>query len=168
MVVQVIITAGIPVVASAAIQAATQLGRFPGITPGELLRTALDIQGLRTRGLDPLFVKNPFEPGGFILGFKGQTFGPEIAAAAADRARLIESFQAAPPAAIASPAMAPAPSPPSPPPAMAALLPFDVEEEAVKVAFQAPNRTAASVVNAIGCTSRATSLEQLRRCQGGV
>ncbi len=168
MVVVAILTAGVPVVASATIQSLAPRTRFPGITPGDLLRTAVEIQNLTRRGLTPQLTPNPFEPGGFILGTRDQTFAPEIAFTLAERGffgltrgesaelfairqRFIESFPGA------------APSLPSavPPP------PLPVQRAATQVVLENPDTAAIDAMKSISCTSRATTLAALRRCQEG-
>lgn len=168
MVVGAILTVGIPVVASAVLQTLGPRARFPTISPGDLLRTAVQIQSLTRRGLEPALVPNPFEPGGFILATKDQTSVAEIASTLADRAffaltqpesaelfeirqRFIDSFPGA------------APLLPSavPPPALA------VQQEAVQVTLENPETEAIDAMRSISCTSRATTLAALRRCQEG-
>lgn len=168
MVVAAILTAAIPAVASATIQAAGPRTRFPGLTPGDLLRTAVAIQNLKRRGLTPQLTSNPFEPGGFILSTRDQDAALEIAATLAERAffaltpaesaelvairqKFIDSF----------PGAAPSSLPSAVPPAPLAV------QQLPQVVLENPDTAAIDAMKSISCTSRATTLEALRRCQEG-
>jgi len=168
MVVQLIIAAGIPVLVEVTARSALARERFPTISPEEILRTAAQVQSLVRRGLEPVFTPNPFT-GGTILSTRDQRFALEIAGTLAERAffaltpgesaelfdirqRFISSFPGARPE---------TPLPAAPP------LPFP-EEEAVQAAFENPVMAAAGVMRSISCTSRATTLDELALCQGGI
>ncbi len=73
MVVGVILTAAIPAVASVIVQnLLTKRERSPTLPPGDILRTALGIQALEQKGLDPVLSINPFT-GGFVLSTADQS-----------------------------------------------------------------------------------------------
>lgn len=168
MVVSAIITLGIPIVGSATLQTLAPRQRFPAISPGDLLRTAIEIQNLTRRGLQPALTPNPFEPGGFILGTRDQRFAPEIAFTLAERAffgltrgesaelfeirqRFIDSF----------PGAGGVPSPVAAPPAVVG------QQIPPQVVLENPETRAIDAMRSISCTSRATTLAALRRCQEG-
>lgn len=79
MVVPFIITAVLPLVLSEGLQARggpleRPFTRAPGIKPGDLLRTALEVQGLSERGLVPRVSTDPFT-GNLVISTQDQSAG---------------------------------------------------------------------------------------------
>ncbi len=160
MVIEAILLAGVPLVGGQALATLGPRDRFPRISPGDLLRTAVDIQALTRRGLEPVLTADPFRPGSFFLATRDQRFAPEIAAELADReffgltraesANLfnlrqgfIDSFPGV-------------------------VNPTATESLQLQAASESPAIAVAQMQAAVlGCSARATSVEALRLCQGG-
>lgn len=168
MVVGVILQVGIPIVGSAIVQSLQPRQRFPAISPEDILRTALASRALAARGLEPRLVPNPFEAGGFLLATRDQRFVEEIALTLAERKffgltraeseelffirqRFIDSF----------PGAGGVPLPVAAPP------PVVGPQVVPQVVLGNPEQPAIDRMKSISCTSRATTLEALRRCQEG-
>ncbi len=168
MVVSVILQVGIPIVGSAIVQSLAPRQRFPLLDPNELLQTVRQIRGLKARGLDPVLVPNPFEASGLLLATRDQRFVEEIALTLAERKffaltraeseelffirqRFIDSF----------PGVAP-----SLPSAVPPTVPLS-NQLPPAVVLENPETAAIDAMKSISCTSRATTLEALRRCQEG-
>lgn len=168
MVVSAILTVGIPIVASAVLQTLAPRQRFPSLKPGDLLKTAIEIQNLTRRGLTPRLAPNPFEPGGFLLGTRDQTNIEEIAFTLAQRkffaltrAESAELFEIRQSFIDSFPGAAPSLPSAVPPP------PLPVQQAPPQVVLGNPDTPAIDAMKSISCTSRATTLEALRRCQEG-
>lgn len=168
MVVGVILQIGIPIVASATLQTLAPRQRFPLLDPNELLQTVRQIRGLKARGLDPVLVPNPFEPGGSILATRDQRFVEEIAFTLAERkffaltrAESAELFEIRQRFIDSFPGAGGVPSPVAAPPAVSGV------QTVPQVVLGNPEQPAIDAMKSISCTSRATNLEALRRCQEG-